>query len=76
MGSGAAASKVATTRRSDVTPQVTYDGHPLYRYQGDGKPGDTNGQGITAFGAAWYALSPEGNQVTGQSSSSAGKSGY
>jgi predicted lipoprotein with Yx(FWY)xxD motif len=67
---------VGRTRRSDGKPQVTYNGHPLYLYQGDGNPGDTNGQGITAFGAAWYALSPAGNQLTGQSSSSAGNGGY
>jgi hypothetical protein len=73
---------VGTTTRSDGKPQVTYDGHPLYLYEGDQKPGDTNGQGITAFGAAWYALSPAGNQVSGQpsssgaGSSSGGGSGY
>ncbi len=82
VGSGASASVVGTTARSDGKPQVTYDGHPLYLYEGDQKPGDTNGQGITAFGAAWYALSPAGNQVSGQASSSragsssGGRSGY
>jgi predicted lipoprotein with Yx(FWY)xxD motif len=70
VGDGANASQVGTTTRSDGAPQVTYNGHPLYLYQGDQQPGDTNGQGITAFGAAWFALSPEGNQVSGQPSSS------
>ena len=75
VGSGANASMVGTITRSDGKPQVTYDSHPLYLYEGDQKPGDTNGQGITAFGAAWYALSAAGNQVSGQpSSSSAGSS--
>ena len=32
--------------------------------QGDKKPGDTNGQGITAFGGGWYAVSADGNQVS------------
>ena len=82
VGTGASASVVGTTARSDGKPQVTYQGHPLYLYEGDQKPGDTNGQGITAFGAAWYALSPQGNQVSGQpstsdvGSSSGGSSGY
>ena len=53
-------------------PQVTYNGHPLYLYQGDQKPGDTTGQGSTGFGAAWWALSPAGNEVTRQASSSSG----
>ena len=72
VGSGADASLVGTTTRSDGKPQVTYQGHPLYLFQGDQKAGDTTGQGITAFGAAWYALSPQGNQVSEQPSSSGG----
>jgi predicted lipoprotein with Yx(FWY)xxD motif len=72
VGPGANASLVGTTARSDGTPQLTYNGHPLYLYQGDQKPGDTSGQGLTAFGAPWWVLSPAGNQVTGQPSSSGG----
>jgi predicted lipoprotein with Yx(FWY)xxD motif len=53
---------------------VTYNGHPLYRFAGDQSPGDTNGQGLTAFGAGWFALSSAGNQVSGQASSSGGGS--
>jgi predicted lipoprotein with Yx(FWY)xxD motif len=76
VGSGADAALVATTTRSDGAPQVTYKGHPLYLYEGDEKPGDTDGQGSTAFGAAWYALSPAGEQLSGRPSSSSGGSGY
>jgi predicted lipoprotein with Yx(FWY)xxD motif len=66
-GSGAEASLVGTTMRSDGTSQVTYNGHPVYRYSGDQKPGDTAGEGLDAFGAEWYVLSPAGDQVTGGS---------
>ena len=45
VGSGATASIVATSARSDGKPQVTYNGHPLYLFSGDQKPGDTNGRG-------------------------------
>ena len=76
VGDGANASMVATTKRSDGAPQVTYNGHPLYLYEGDHEPGDTNGQGVTAFGAGWYALTPAGNQVSGGTSTSGGSSGY
>jgi len=76
VGDGANASMAATIERSDGAPQVTYNGHPLYLYAGDQKPGDTNGQGVTAFGAAWYALTPAGNQVSGGTSTSGGSSGY
>jgi predicted lipoprotein with Yx(FWY)xxD motif len=64
-GGGAEASLVGTTMRSDGTSQVTYNGHPVYRYSGDQKPGDTAGEGLDAFGAEWYVLSPAGDQVTG-----------
>jgi len=77
VGTGATASMVATTPRSDGKPQVTYNGHPLYTYSGDQQPGDTNGQGLTAFGAAWFAVSPAGDMVSGTGSSSGGGgSGY
>ena len=62
-GGGATAAKLATTRRSDGTLQVTYNGHPLYTYADDSKPGQTNGEGVDEFGAEWYALSPAGTTV-------------
>jgi predicted lipoprotein with Yx(FWY)xxD motif len=43
--------------------QVTYNGHPLYYYIGDRKPGSTQGQGLKEFGALWYVLSPSGAAV-------------
>jgi predicted lipoprotein with Yx(FWY)xxD motif len=63
-GSGATASAIGTIARSDGKPQVTYNGHPVYLFSGDQKAGDTTGQGITAFGAAWFVLSPAGQQVS------------
>jgi hypothetical protein len=45
---------------------VTYNGHPLYLFVKDRKPGDVNGQGLTAFGAAWFAVSPAGNAISSQ----------
>src|SRR5262249_59210591 len=35
--------------------QVTYNGHLLYAYAGDSKPGDTNGEGI---GGVWFVATP------------------
>ena len=74
VGSGLSAAKVGTTPRSDGKSQVTYNGHPLYLYQGDSNPGDANGQGINGFGAPWYVLSSSGAAVTtgGSSGSSNG----
>ena len=74
-GSGAKASLLGTAPRSDGAAQVTYDGHPLYLYVGDKKPGDVSGQGLTAFGAPWYVVSPSGQQITSHSTSSQTASG-
>jgi predicted lipoprotein with Yx(FWY)xxD motif len=46
---------VHRTRPSGV--QVTYNGHPLYVYAYDKKPGDLNGQGFINY---WYVVSPAG----------------
>jgi predicted lipoprotein with Yx(FWY)xxD motif len=73
-GSGLTASKLGTITRLDGTKQVTYSGHPLYMFIKDKKPGDVDGEGVTAFGASWFAVSPAGNQISsthgGSSSSS------
>jgi predicted lipoprotein with Yx(FWY)xxD motif len=79
VSNGLTASKAATTKRSDGKPEVTYNGHPLYLFAGDQKAGDTNGQGINAFGGSWFAVSPAGTQVSGTAAaapSSNGGSGY
>jgi predicted lipoprotein with Yx(FWY)xxD motif len=76
VGSGADASVVGTSARPDGTQQVTYDGHPLYLFVGDKNSGDTNGEGLTAFGGSWYAVSPAGNQVSGPAPNPGGGYGY
>jgi predicted lipoprotein with Yx(FWY)xxD motif len=70
VGGGANASLVGTTTRSGSTPQVTYNGHPLYLFVKDQSSGDTNGEGLSAFGGSWFAVSPAGNQVSSPSSKS------
>jgi len=57
------ASLVGTIARSDGKPQATYNGHPLYRFVMDTKSGDTNGEGLTAFGGTWFAVSPAGDAI-------------
>jgi predicted lipoprotein with Yx(FWY)xxD motif len=75
-GGGANTSFVATTARPDGVREATYNGHPLYLYQGDTQPGQVNGQGVTAFGAEWLAVSPTGGAVSSQTSGPAPSSGY
>ncbi len=57
------AADLGTTKRPDGTTQVTYGGHPLYRYAGDTATGQTGGQGSKAFGGAWYVVSPSGKAI-------------
>ena len=54
---------LGTTRRTNGSEQVTYAGHPLYRFAADTKPGQTKGEGSQAFGAGWDVLSPAGRKV-------------
>jgi predicted lipoprotein with Yx(FWY)xxD motif len=61
-GNGAMASKLGTTERKDGTTQVTYAGHPLYTFVADKKPGEANGNDVSAFGAEWYALQGNGEE--------------
>lgn len=61
---GAATSAdLGTIKRPDGRTQVTYKGHPLYLYVKDKDDEDAYGEGIKAFGAEWYALSPSGNKI-------------
>jgi len=76
IGSGARATLISTSTRSDGVRQVTYNGHPLYLFSGDNKPGDTNGESLNAFGGSWFAVSPSGSQVSAPAASSGGGSGY
>jgi predicted lipoprotein with Yx(FWY)xxD motif len=59
---GAQASMLGTSERKDGTMQVTYNGHPLYTFVEDKKPGEANGNDFKAFGAQWYALMPNGEE--------------
>ena len=61
----AAGSLTGEITRAGGVHQLTYAGHPLYRFAGDSSPGATNGQGSEAFGARWDVLTPAGQEVTG-----------
>jgi predicted lipoprotein with Yx(FWY)xxD motif len=62
-GNGASSGKLGTVERQDGTTQVTYAGHPLYTFVEDKKPGEANGNDISAFGAQWYALMGSGEEA-------------
>jgi predicted lipoprotein with Yx(FWY)xxD motif len=54
-GDGVDGAKVGLTERDDGAFQVTYDGAPLYFWNGDRQPGDTTGQGV---GDVWFVVAP------------------
>lgn len=62
-GTGIVAARIGTTKRVDGSMQVTYGGHPLYHYDDDHKPGQTEGQGSNAFGAGWYVVAASGKKI-------------
>src|SRR3954467_9661363 len=66
---------LATVRRPDGGKlQLTYDGHPLYRYAGDRSTADANGEGL---GGQWYAVKAGGGGGGGTSTQDSKRSyGY
>jgi predicted lipoprotein with Yx(FWY)xxD motif len=66
---GAEAALLGTVRRPGGARQVTYDGWPLYLWEGDHEPGQATGQADDM--GLWYVLSADGSvdttPVTGQS---------
>ena len=73
VGAGLKASKAGFITRSGGKRQATYGGHPLYRFVGDSKPGDTKGQDLMAFGAKWYVVGANGNKIDPEDAGSSQK---
>lgn len=67
-GEGIDEEKLGTLEREDGNTQVTYDGWPLYYFNGDKQPGDALGQDVEHLGAEWYLVSPQGDKVEGERS--------
>jgi predicted lipoprotein with Yx(FWY)xxD motif len=59
-GTGATATFLGTSPRTDGSSQVTYKGHPLYYFKGDKAAGDTSGQGKAG---TWFLVAPTGAQI-------------
>jgi predicted lipoprotein with Yx(FWY)xxD motif len=67
---GTKASMLGTTKRADGRLQVTYNHHPLYTFAKDTKKGQTNGEGVIAFGGQWFVVSPGGTRIAKPKNSS------
>jgi predicted lipoprotein with Yx(FWY)xxD motif len=75
-GSADVGGALGVITRADGRLQVTYLGHPVYHYAGDGQPGDTTGDG---FGGIWHAVHPSGSPAaasTATTSPSSTQYGY
>ena len=59
-GEGVDESKLGTAPQPDGSIWVTYNGHLLYGFSGDGAAGDTSGHKL---GDIWFALTPAGDQA-------------
>ena len=66
--------QLGSTTRDDGSKQLTVAGHPVYTFEGDTAPGQTNGNGVTLNGGRWSAVAPTGSKVSAASSSA--RSGY
>jgi predicted lipoprotein with Yx(FWY)xxD motif len=73
---GVKASLLGTTKRTDGRLQVTYKRHPLYTFIKYTKKGQTNGEGINAFGGEWDAVSPTGAKIEQNSAGAGAGGGY
>jgi predicted lipoprotein with Yx(FWY)xxD motif len=62
-GPGVKTALLGTSKRKDGKVEVTYNGHPLYYFVSDRKPGQTTGQGLNQFGAPWWVLSAAGKEI-------------
>jgi predicted lipoprotein with Yx(FWY)xxD motif len=61
--SGADASLLGTTRRSDGSKQVTYKRRPLYYYVND-PSGRAYCHNVTEYGGLWVVVQPSGEPVS------------
>lgn len=61
-GGEAIPAEVGATKRKDGTVQLTYGGHPLYRFSRD-RQGEIKGDEIEAFGGEWHAMRPNGEEL-------------
>src|SRR3954464_7137512 len=61
---GIAKSKLKVIKRGDGSRQLSYAGHPLYRFSLDSARGDTHRPNVTAVRGTWHALSKSGVVVT------------
>jgi len=71
-GAGVKAALLGTIKRKNGTKQVTYAGHPLYRFKLDKQVGEVEGEGQDFFGGKWFGVNASGRAVKHASSGGGG----
>ena len=62
-GPGVKSSLLSTITLRGGVRQVTYAGHPLYRYAAATERGETDYAGVRQFGGTWSAVSASGGNI-------------
>jgi predicted lipoprotein with Yx(FWY)xxD motif len=65
-------SPYAAIKRSGGSTQLTFRGHPLYTFTGDTAPGQSNGNGVNAFGGLWHEVPASGSAASAPASTGGG----
>jgi predicted lipoprotein with Yx(FWY)xxD motif len=72
---GLQAGMIGTVTRPDGQRQVTYNGHPLYRYAADTGDGEAAGNGVQDQWGQWHLIGPGGEPVVQAADASATEGG-
>ena len=70
------AGQLGTASRGDGTTQVTYNGMPVYYWQGDTKAGDVTGDGVEGFSVVRVGAAGAAPQATKAAPASSSPGGY
>lgn len=54
---------LGTTKRTDDSTQVTYNGHPLYYYAHEGA-GEVKCHNVSTHGGLWWVIEPNGDRAS------------
>jgi predicted lipoprotein with Yx(FWY)xxD motif len=57
-GGGGVTGQLGLITRAGGAQQITYNSWPMYTFAGDSAAGQTNGQGVVAFGGKWLVATP------------------
>ena len=75
-GAKAKGGKGVTKLGTTSDGQVTWNSLPVYRFAGDAKPKQPNGDGISSFGGTWHVVKIKAAKAKTTATTTGGYSGY